>query len=503
MKTKSMLALVLICLAVPAMGSAQGLPEFLGVMGEGIGEGVAQTAARISQSLETDLDLALTADSARIEEGQTLTLTVAAKNPRAAETAVTFALQLPERIACQQETAWEAMLPPASADESGEIVPSVTTFVKTLTLMPGGKSEAAEIVCEMGMGPRFYRAKQAVDICVADVAVAAQMIGGEDGRLQPGDAFTWALTVSNSGMAAKDVELALMIPEGVSLAGELLPGLTLEGTRLSGSVRAEAAQAEEGGVQASLAVLELPMQVDEDALLGDEDAMRLMAGVLYADGKRVPLPRMQVCGAKISAQLVSDADEMEPGEETILRVMVVNEGLAGADVKLVCALPAGLVCMEEAKKPEATPAEAGLLPAGSDPAGPDGVPVLAAVKTEEAQITKENNTLMFSWHMDAAKENEDGVKASTKVFEIPVRALEAQENLKEQLVGASLAYSVDGSDMRFGEAVAMRVYTPSFMGIAHEDWNAIFWACVLMMITVSCLYAAVNAGTAKDEYCCE
>ena len=284
----------------------------------------------------------------------------------------------------------------------------------------------------------------------------------------------------------------------------------LAGRRLSGLVRAEAAQADETGAAVSLAAVELPMMVNEDALEGDEDAMRLMAGALSADGARVPLPRIQVCGPKISAQLIADTDTLEPGEETTLRVMVMNEGLAGAQVQLTCALPTGLETTgEDAEKtgekeePDASE-EGALLPAGDDsPSGPDGVPALAAAKETVQRSAGENNTVIFSWYMDAAEESGEGVRANAQVLEIPVRALEAQEDLKERLVGAALAYSVDGGELRFGEAVAMRVYTPSFLGIAHEDWNAIFWACVLMMITVSCLYAAVSAGSAKDEYYCE
>jgi hypothetical protein len=42
------------------------------------------------------------------------------------------------------------------------------------------------------------------------------------------------------------------------------------------------------------------------------------------------------------------------------------------------------------------------------------------------------------------------------------------------------------------------------MGVTRSEWGGVFWACVLMMITVSCLYGAVRAGRDKEEYfCCE
>lgn len=495
-----------LCLALPAAASAQGLPDFLAAVGEGVEEGVEKSAARIAASMEAELALAMQADSGRIEAGETLTLTVTAENPRLSETPVAFTLALPERLACAEETAWEAVLAPAQPGEDGGIVPSVTTFTRTLTLAPGGVSETAVITCEMSMGTRFYRAQQALGLCVADVAVTAAMEGGEDGRMEQGEAFSWRLEVTNAGMAAKDVELVLMMPDGVSPAGDLPEGFERAGQRITGTVRAEQAQEDEAGMAASLAVLELPMQVNADALAGDGDAMRLMTGTLYADGERVPLPRIQVCGPKISAHLLTDENELETGETTVLRVMVMNEGLAGAQVALSCALPAGLelIADEDGGDEEEKPQEAAALPPEDGGAGPDAQAVLAEAVQPLSEIDAQSNTVVYSWYMEPAEQTEEGVTAATQMFELPVRAAQPQADLREQLVGAALAYSVDGGDMQLGEAAALRLYTPSFLGIAREDWGGVFWACVLMMITVGCLYGAVRAGGDKEDfYCCE
>ena len=51
MKRTSILALAALSLALPAAANAQGLPEFLEVVGAGIGEGVAQSAAMIAASM--------------------------------------------------------------------------------------------------------------------------------------------------------------------------------------------------------------------------------------------------------------------------------------------------------------------------------------------------------------------------------------------------------------------------------------------------------------------
>ena len=275
MKTKSILALTALCLALPAGAGAQGLPEFLSTVGEGIGEGMEKGAAVIAASMEEELGVTLSMTDVRMEAGKALTLTVTATNPRFADTPVSFALKLPERLSCAQETDWDAVLPPAAEQEDGTVTPSVTTFERTIALAPGGVSEKAQILCEMSMGTRFYRAQQDVELCVADVDVVAMVEGAENNRLEPGDAFTWKLEVTNAGMADKEVSLALVLPDGVIPAGDLPEGFALAGSRLTGSVLAQRAQADDTGAAASLAEVVLPMQVSADALDGDLDALRL------------------------------------------------------------------------------------------------------------------------------------------------------------------------------------------------------------------------------------
>ena len=217
MKTKSILALTALCLALPAGAGAQGLPEFLSTVGEGIGEGMEKGAAVIAASMEEELGVTLSMTDVRMEAGKALTLTVTATNPRFADTPVSFALKLPERLSCAQETDWDAVLPPAAEQEDGTVTPSVTTFERTIALAPGGVSEKAQILCEMSMGTRFYRAQQDVELCVADVDVVAMVEGAENNRLEPGDAFTWKLEVTNAGMADKEVSLALVLPDAVRM----------------------------------------------------------------------------------------------------------------------------------------------------------------------------------------------------------------------------------------------------------------------------------------------
>ena len=84
-----------------------------------------------------------------------------------------------------------------------------------------------------------------------------------------------------------------------------------------------------------------------------------------------------------------------------------------------------------------------------------------------------------------------------------LRRDEPQDNLGEQLVGASLAWSVGEEPMQLGEAVAMRVVRPEFLGMSRADWNGVFWASVLLLVTVICLYAAVRKENKEEYFCCD
>lgn len=511
MRKMSMIVLAALCLLWPMTGAAQGLPAFLDAVEEGLATGLSTGTAQAAEAMDQELTLALTAQAGRLEEGRALTLTLTAGNPRPVDTPVTLTLKLPGRLATAGETTWEAVLPAAKVDEqTGKLTPSVSTFTRDVTLTPGGTSETVTLESEMSMGTRFYRASMPLELCVADVRAEAALQGAKDGKLSPGDALAYTIRVRNEGTAAKDVAVELTLPEGVALTGGA-QGFEQKNGRLSGQVRAEAAVQEETGVQASLTEIHLPVQIEEDVLEGDEDGMRLLAGELLVDGERVPLPRMQVCGPVITARLLPEVDELRQGEEMALRVVVVNSGLAGADVRLSCVLPEGLSLVTEdaqQQKQEATPAQAAPA-AGDDPRVPDAEAVLDAAAVvnaegEEAQVSVlEDGTLAFSLHMDPADEQDGAVTVNTRVVTLRVRADVPQENIREQMLGATLAWSTDGGETRLGEAVALRVYSPLFLGLSGEEWGGIFWAGLLLVITVSCLYAAVCVDKQKDDFVCD
>jgi len=488
-KKWNMMLLALTLLMLPAAGLAQDLPDFLSAVYESAGEGLEQGAMQAMAAMDQELTLEMIPSSERIEEGQTICLSVKAGNPRPQATNVRITLDLPGRLTVMPDLEWEAVLPAAEIDpQSGMLTPSETVFAREITLMPGGGSETVQLTTEMSMGTRFYRAQAELALCVPDVHAKAIVTDVTDGRVQPGNAFAYQVEVSNAGTAPKDVDVKLLLPVGVT-AEEIPSGFAQTGSTLHGQVRAEAAGEEPGSV-----VLTFPVRVTEDVLDKDADALKLLAGALHVDEERVALPRVEVCGAKISAALMCGKEELEAGESTALRIVVVNTGLAAADVKLSCVLPQGLTLHGSEKENDA----AQLPQERTEPEA-----AIPAVIAQEVAQTLENRTLVFDVHMDAAEETEGGVISNTQVLEIPVTAHVPQENLSEMLMGATLAWSVDEAPAQLGEAVALRVHRSEFLGISADEWNGLFWASVLMLAAVACLYAAARRDSRTEDFCCE
>ena len=496
MKKGFLLVLALMLALLPSAGGAEGLPGLLSAVREGIGEGLAAGAAQAQRAMDSDLTLDMSIGGegfgARIEEGQQLTLTLTAGNPRPVETAVTIELRLPQRLGAAQ-TAWEAVLPAAACDpETGELVPSETVFTRELTLAPGGASEEVTLEAEMSMGTRFYRARTPLAICVSDVSAAADVLGTEDGRAQIGDALTYRVEIANAGMAAKDVPVELILPDGMALAGELPEGFAMVGRRISGQVLAQAAGVDEAGTAASMMTLELPVTVEQDALDGDADATRLLAASLRVDGERIAVPRVQLCAPRISARLIPESSSLKAGEETTLRILVVNSGLAEADVRLTCVLPDGLTLAQEQKTAETKDG------AQTDAEAEDAQAAIA--QQDEGPQQLDGGALVYALHIPAAEEGESGVCAATTTIRLRVKAEAAQDNLKERLLGTSLAWDVDGGEAQLGEAVALRVKGESFLGLTRSEWNGVFWSALLLAATIACLCAAVHTDKSDEDY---
>ncbi|MBQ7885917.1 MAG: hypothetical protein IJ313_03385 [Clostridia bacterium] len=492
MRKWNMMLLALLLVTMPTAGLAQDLPELFTEVYESIGEGLAAGV----QQAQSELTLTLKTDSARLEEGKTVLLTVTAGNPLPSETAVSFALTLPEHVTADGETAWEAVLPAAMTDaETGETIPSETVITRQITLNAGGESAKAQIQCEMAMGTRFYKAQAPLQLCVPRVSVSAHADGTTDGRLNPGDAFAYRLAFVNSGDAPKDMAVELTLPETVELTGALEAGFVQDGQKLSGMVHVPAAQGETDARRE----IAFAAAIAGDALEGDADAQRLIAPVLSADGERVAAPRIQVCGPKISARLMAGSESLETGEETLLSVVVVNSGLAEADVKLSCVLPDGLTLAKEEEDEEA----GALLPGEQDDGQLPGAGATIPVEDGPAApvMKSEDRTLVFDLHMDAARQTADGVIANTQVIEIPVRAQIAQGRMTQQMLGAALAWSVGEEQAQLGEAVALSVSPQTVLGLTRADWNGVFWAGVLLLITVVCLWAAVKKEKREEDYC--
>ncbi len=486
-------ALLLAC--VPAAGLAQDMPQLFTEVYESIGEGLAVGAQLANEARERELTLALEMDGERLEEGAAMLVTVTAGNPLPYETDVSFELTLPGHVTADGETMWTATLAPATMDaQTGEVVPSEKVFTREIILQAGAERAMAQIQCEMSMGTRFYKAAQPVQLCVPQVSVSAYADDTEEGRLNPGDAFAYRVAFANAGDAPKTMNLELMLPETAAVSGELPEGFAMTEEKVSGNVLVPAAQ---GETPASVEMI-FPMRVAGDALEGDEDAQRLIAPEISVDGEKVAAPRIQICGPRIHARLMTPKESLEMGEETTLSIVVVNGGLAEADVQLSCMLPEGLMLADEEEEQKGK-----LLPAGQED---DQLPgVGEAIPVDDGKtapvMRREDRSLVFDLHMDAARQTADGVIAHTQVIEIPVRARIAQDKQTQQMLGAALAWSVGGKQAALGEAVAMSVRPQTVLGLTSEDWNGVFWAGVLLMLTAICLYAAVKKDKREEDYC--
>lgn len=490
MKKWNVLMLSALLALAPAAGFAQDLPQLFTTVYESVGEGLERSAEAAMAAAGQELTLDMALSDARVQAGKPVVLTVTAGNPRPWDTQVVFSLGLPAHLSAQQDAVWEATLPAAKLDpQTGVLTPSVTVFEQTLTLEKDAQSAQTELTCEMSMGTRFYRAQQAVELCVPRISARAETTGTDGGRIQPGESYAYRVTVDNSGTADKDAAVELTPGRGLTPSAHLPDGFELADGVIRGKLYAPA-----GGTVSA----DIPVCVEKDALQGDSDALRLISGALTVDGERVPLPRVQACAALIQARLLFEKESLQAGEETAMEIVVVNSGLAGADVEVSCVLPEGLALSKADEK--ATPDEAVVMQGDEGNLPPSGAAV--TTQMEATAAAQQESTLVFDLHMDAARQTADGVVAHTQVLRIPVTAQVMQEDLSEQIVGTSLAWRVEDQPAQLGAAVATRVYRPAFMGIAGADWSGLCWAGALLLIMVVCLYAAAKRDQTED-YCLE
>ena len=490
-------ALLMLC---PLSSMAEDLPDFLSTVAQGFSEGLQEGV----QSAAQELTLSLTAADARIEEGRTLLLTITAGNPYPDETDVTLTLDLPDRLSCAQPLTWNAKLKPAQLDpQSGEAVPSVATFTREVTLASGGESEQTDIRVEMSMGTRFYRAQTALELCVPNISAAASVSGVQDQIVQPGGSFVYQLTLRNDGNAPKDVPVELLLPAGVTPAEPPAAGFALRERTIVGAVRVEA--------ESESAVV-LPMQVDADALDGDEDACRLLCGVLTVDGKRIAMPMLKAAGPLISARLIPEGTQLQEGEIMDMVVTIANAGLAAADVELTCLLPDGLTLIQALtgaptnQQPEKRKQDAPVVPAedpGEPPAQAGAAQAVMRSEPVAPVIKAEDGLIHLSVHMDAARETDSGIAAATLEIPLRVRADAPVDAADDRMLGASLAWKADGGDTQLEQAVALNIQRSGMFGLSDSEWNGILLASLLMIVTICCLYSAVKSDKREEDYCFE
>lgn len=482
MKKWSMLILFALALLAAPSAWAQDLPDFIGAVTEGFGQGLREGAAALSARQE--LTLELSAGDVRIEEGQTLLLTLRAGNPYPQKIPVTLTLSLPDRLSCAQPLTWEAELDAASVDPAtGQSVPGEAVFTREVTLAGGGGNTQAVLEAEMRMGTRFYRAQTPLELCVPLISAKVSAVGAQNGLVRAGDAFEYRIDLKNDGKAAKDVPVSLLLPAGVSPDGALPGGFSARERTVCGVIHAAAGAG---------AVISLPLRVEHDALEGDKDALRLLGGALDVGGERIALPSLRAVGPMIRASLTPERENLEQGDATSLVITLVNTGLAPADVALSCFLPEGLTLLEQHDAGKDAPSAS---PDGADEQSEAGGALPAAAAQEGA--------LRMRVQMDAAAETDAGVKAASREIALRVRADAPLEDVSERLLGAALSWQVGGSDTQLGEAAVVRIYRGGFLGMNASQWNGVLLASLLLLVTVCCLCSAVRSDKREEDICFE
>ena len=487
-----MLILCAMLLLMPLSSRAEDLPDFLSAVSQGLSEGFAQGAAAVSAAGQ-ELTLEMTTQDSRIEEGQTLVVTLSAGNPFPSKIPVAFTLLLPQQLSSAESLSWEAELDAASVDpHSGALIPSKTTFTREITLAPGSQSEQIVLCAEMSMGTRFYRAQIPLDLCVPHISASADVLSDNSQYIRTGEAFAYEIRIKNDGAAAKDVPVSLLLPSGVSPKGELPAGFSLRERTVEGVLFSDVASEQ---------TLRIALQVDADALDDDKDASRLLSGALSVDGVRVALPRLRAVAPVISAKLTAPCETLSEGETTDLIITVVNTGLAPAQVELSCLLPKGLTLAENAgEESEEAPI---ALPGNDDsPSGPDAAPAMADA-APPPKTRAEDGAYVFSLDMDAARETDSGVAAATKEIHLRVRADAPHDHINKELLGAALTWRTDEGRTQMSEAQVVRISGAGFMGLSDSEWNGILLAALLMLVTVCCLHAALKDDKDEDDYCFE
>ena len=76
-----------------------------------------------------------------------------------------------------------------------------------------------------------------------------------------------------------------------------------------------------------------------------------------------------------------------------------------------------------------------------------------------------------------------------------------QETVRFSRELRSIRAYTDIKQAQLGEAVALSVLPQTVLGLTRADWNGVFWAGVLMLLTLICLYAAVKKEKCEEDYC--
>lgn len=456
---------MLVLLALPA-GAEERRPLDVNKVLSGIEEGIGKYVAALGQSNARDLSLVCQADAVRIVEGDVVTLEALVSNPHLYEEAVSVSLSVPEGCFAVEGTPllWQGKLPAAQLDAGGAVEPSRTRLVWRLTVQPVPGAEdgfqAIDAVVTMSQDSRYYQDTASFSLLAPRISVRTNA----SARVaQPEGTLMYTVLLTNNGPAAGQVTVRQQLPDGLRPVEMKVPaGARVDGADLVWDVEVPAATYDgEALVEPAYAVRVGRVEVEADVLDGVLTGRKVLVSQVTAGDERLTPQRVTVQGPLLSLQLLCEATSARAGDEIPLALVIENKGRAPADVTVQAALPQGMA--------------------------------LARFVTRGMGNKISGQTLSWNVHLDAAQMGLDGRLVPTQErieFIASAKALSSGE--RERLLGVFATYRAGNQTPGISNVAQVTLKGSTFMGATQEEWAALFWATLLLLVTGVCLYCTIR-----------
>lgn len=455
---------VLLVLALPV--GAEGFSLDLNKILSGIEEGVSQYAAALGQSNARDLSLVAQADKQTIVEGDVVTLEAVVTNPHLYEEAVSVRLSVAQdRFEIDgSPLEWQGKLPAATLDAKGTVEPSRTRLVWQMRVLPvpGGDDGLQELdaVVTMAQDSRYYQSAASFELLAPRISVRTN---ASSRTAQPEGALVYTVVCTNNGPAAGSVQVRQELPEGLKAIDLEAPAAArIEGRTLVWDVTVPAATYDgDTLVEPAHVVRIAKVEVEAGVLDGVSSGRKVLVSDVTANGERLTPQRLTVQGPLLSLQIECGVQNVRAGDEIPVALIVSNKGRADADVTLQTVLPKGMA--------------------------------LSRFVTRGMHNKISGQTLSWQVHLDAAQMGLDGRLVPTQErIEFVAKAQAVGEGERQRLLGVFSTYRAGNQAPGISNVAQVTLSRTTFLGATQEEWAALFWATLLLLVTGVCLYCTIR-----------